>query len=148
MNQFNSILSSQVPAWRQHVLRIAFFLGFIGLAIDNWSIILFPGEQMDPWTGVAVSFYAAFSLLCLMGVRFPLKFLPLLLIQLIYKTCWMIGTYLPAYQTQSIDEGLGSWFWVMVPGIVIDLLVIPWYYVYREYFKYFFRKEVRASATY
>lgn len=146
MNQSKSNLKRQVPIWRQHLLRIAFFLGFIGLAIDNWSAILFPGEQLDPWTGVAISFYAAFSLLCLMGIRFPLKFLPLLLIQLIYKSCWMLGTYLPAYQNQRIDESLNSWFWVMVPGIVIDLFVIPWGYVYREYLKYYLKKEAYAPS--
>lgn len=146
MNRSKSNLRHRVPTWRQHVLRIAFLLAFIGLAPDNWATVLFPGEQLDPWTGVAVSFYAAFSLLCLMGIRFPLKFLPLLLIQLIYKSCWMVGTYLPAYQTQSIDENLTSWFWVMVPGIVIDLLVIPWGYVYRQYLKFLFQKEIYASS--
>lgn len=131
----------QVPLWRQHVLRASFFLSFMGLAVDNWSTVLFPGESLDPWTGVAISFYAAFSLLCLLGIRFPLKFLPLLLIQLIYKSAWLVSTYLPAYQANLVNENLTSWFWVMAPGIIIDLLVIPWKYVYREYIKFLFRKE-------
>lgn len=135
-----------VPLWRQHVLRASLFLSFIGLAMDNWSMVLFPDESLDPWTGVAISFYAAFSLLCLLGIRFPLKFLPLLLIQLIYKSAWLVSTYLPAYQANLVNENLSSWFWVMAPGIAIDLLVIPWKYVYLEYIKFLFQKENIVKA--
>ncbi|MDW3191554.1 MAG: hypothetical protein R8G66_04295 [Cytophagales bacterium] len=144
MNTTLNHSTGQVPNWRQHLLRVVFVLNFIGLAFDNWSTVLYPGEQLDPWSGVAISFYAAFSLLCLLGIRFPLKFLPLLMIQLIYKSAWMVSTYLPAYQLNQMDESLSSWFWVMVPGIIIDLLVIPWGFVYREYLKYFFRKEAQS----
>ena len=134
-------LTHQVPVWRQHILRAVFFLCFIGLAVDNWKSVLFPGEQLDPWSGVAISFYAAFSLLCVLGIRFPLKFIPLLLTQLIYKSAWLVSTYLPAYQANLVDKNLNSWFGVMVAGIIIDLLVIPWGYVYREYLRYFFQRE-------
>lgn len=139
MNTTLNHSNGPVPIWRQHLLRVVFVLNFLGLAFDNWSTVLYPGEQLDPWSGVAISFYAAFSLLCLLGIRYPLKFLPLLMIQLIYKSAWMVSTYLPAYQLNQVDENLSSWFWVMVPGIVINLLVIPWGFVYREYLKYFFR---------
>ena len=145
MNQPNPTDKKPVPIWRQHVIRGAFLLAFVGLATDNWSTVLFPSEQLDPWTGVAVSFYAAYSLLCLLGIRFPLRFLPLLLIQLIYKSAWLYSTYLPAYRSGALDEGMESWFWVMAPGILIDLLVIPWRYVYQAYFKYLFRRELKPA---
>ena len=51
----------------------------------------------------------------------------------------MIGTYLPAKNLGILDESMESWFWVMAPGIVIDILVIPWGYVYREYLRDFFQ---------
>lgn len=131
--------NKKVPIWRQHVMRVLFLLNFISLAPDNWSSILFPNEPLDAMTGVAISFYAALSLLCIPGMRFPLKFTPLLLVQLVYKSAWLIGVYLPAKNSSSLDESLQSWFWVMAPGIIIDILVIPWGYVYREYLKGFFQ---------
>ncbi len=140
MTQLKTNPELTVLRWRLHALRAVFFINFIGLAADNWSTVLFPSEILDPWTGIAVSFYAAFSLLCLFGVRFPLKWLPLLFIQLIYKSCWMLSTYLPAYRGSLIDESMTSWLWVMWMGIVIDLLVIPWAFVHQTYLKYFFRK--------
>lgn len=60
---YNTTLNTvKVPNWRLHIMRGFFFLNFISLAFDNWSIILFPEEQMDTLTGVTISFWAAFSL--------------------------------------------------------------------------------------
>lgn len=120
-------------------MRVLFLLNFISLGPDNWSVVVAPDELLNPMVGVAISFYAAFSLLCILGMRFPLKFTPLLLIQLFYKIAWIIAVYLPANSLDSIDESMESWFWVMAPGIVIDILVIPWRYVLREYLMGFFR---------
>ena len=131
--------SAKIPNWRQHLIQVLFLLNLISLGPDHWSATFFPTEQVDPMTGVAISFYAAFAFLCLFGIRFPLKFLPLLLIQLFYKAAWLIGTYLPAKNAGLADENLEGWFWVMAPGIVIDLLVIPWGYVFREYLKEFLK---------
>ena len=130
---------TRTPKWRQHVMRVLYLLNLISLGPDNWFAIISPNEQAEPMTGVAISFYAALSLLCVFGMRFPLKFTPILLIQLIYKSTWLIGTYLPAKNLGILDDNLESWFWVMAPGIVIDILVIPWGYVYREYLKDFFQ---------
>ncbi|MTI20048.1 hypothetical protein E1176_03350 [Fulvivirga sp. RKSG066] len=130
-----SAISIKVPNWRLHFMRGLFFLNFISLALDNWSTILFPQGQMDTLTGVTISFWAAFSLLNLFGIRFPLKFVPILLLQLLYKSAWIIGTYLPAQNSGSLDEDLRSFFWVCIAGIALNLLIIPWKFVYVEYLK-------------
>ncbi|GAA3589241.1 hypothetical protein Q4Q39_14535 [Flavivirga amylovorans] len=126
------------PKWRLHLMRVLFLLNVIGLAFDNWSAILFPKEQMDTLTGVAISFWAAFSLLNILGVRFPLKLIPILLLQLLYKTTWIIGTYLPAKKNELLNDDLEAFLWVCIAGIVLNLLIIPWGYVYRFYLKGFF----------
>ena len=123
------------PKWRLHLMRGLFFLNFISLAYDNWSATLFPQEQMDVLSGVAISFWAGFSLLNLFGVRFPLKMLPILLLQLLYKSAWILGTYLPARASGSIDAGIQEFFWICIAGIVLNLIIIPWRYVYREFTK-------------
>ena len=133
-----TIVVAKPPKWRLHIMRTLFFLNFISLAFDNWSIVLFPKEQLDTLTGVTISFWAAFSLLNLLGVRFPLKMIPILLLQLLYKTAWIIGTYLPAKKNRLLDDNLESFLWVCIAGIVLNLLIIPWSYVYKYYLKGFF----------
>ncbi|WP_303319025.1 hypothetical protein Q4Q34_19300 [Flavivirga abyssicola] len=133
-----SIIITKPPKWRLHIMRGLFFLNVISLAFDNWSRILFPKEQMDTLTGVTISFWAAFSLLNILGVRFPLKLIPILLLQLLYKTAWIIGTYLPAKKNGLLNEDLESFLWVCIAGIVLNLLIIPWRYVYKYYLRGFF----------
>ena len=123
---------------RLYLMRGLYFLNFISLAFANWQIILFPTEQMDTLTGVAISFWASFSLLMLIGIRFPEKMLPALLLQLLYKSAWIIGTYLPARSANLVDDVLQSFFWVCIAGIVLNLFVIPWPHLYRNYLKGFF----------
>ncbi len=146
-NQQNSALVAEgvlpaetyVPRWRLHIMRGLFFLNFISLAFDNWSTILFPTGQMDTLTGVTISFWASFALLNLLGIRFPLKFIPILLLQLLYKSAWIVGTYLPARSAGALDEDLTGFFWVCIAGIALNLVIIPWGYVYRDYFKQFLK---------
>ncbi len=82
---------------------------------------------------------AGFSLLNLLGVRFPLKMIPILMLQLLYKSAWIIGTYWPASSAGTIDADIQEFLWICIAGIVLNVLIIPWGYVYREYVKNFFR---------
>lgn len=132
-----SISQQYPPKWRLHLMRALFFLNFISLAFDNWSAVLFPAEQMDVLSGVAISFWAGFALLNLIGVRFPLKMLPILLLQLLYKSAWILGTYRPAHASGNIDEGIQEFFWICVAGITLNLLIIPSRYVYRAFIRNF-----------
>ena len=135
--------ANHVPKWRLNLMRGLFFLNFLSLAFDNWSTILFPQEQMDTLSGVAISFWASFSLLNLFGIRYPLKFVPILLLQLLYKSAWIIGVYLPASNTGNLDEYLTSFLWVCVAGIVLNLLILPWKFIYTDYLQNIFRLKFR-----
>ena len=136
----------QVPIWRQNLMRGLFFLNFISLAFDNWSTLLFPQEQLDVLPGVAISFWAGFSLLNLIGIRFPLKMIPILLLQLLYKSAWAMGVYMPASQAGALHEGLSEFFYICLAGIALNLLILPWGYVYREYLQKFFQFR-KSTAT-
>lgn len=94
LNSSNPITTP--PMWRLHIMRALFFMNFISLGLDNWKTILFPQEQLDTLSGVAISFWASFAILNFIGVRFPLKMIPILMLQFLYKISWSIGVYFPA----------------------------------------------------
>lgn len=123
---------------RLNLMRGLYFLNFISLAFDNWGTILFPTEQLDTLSGVAISFWASFSLLMLIGIRFPARMLPLLLLQFLYKSAWVIGVYLPAYWAGTVDEYLQSFLYVCIAGISLNLAIIPWSFFYKNYLKGYF----------
>ncbi|HYA13589.1 MAG TPA: hypothetical protein VEF33_04540, partial [Syntrophales bacterium] len=64
-----------------------FGLGIIVIPGIMQSILCLPTQ--DPITlGVTGSVYFSFALLSILGLRSPLKFVPVLLLQLSYKVVW------------------------------------------------------------
>jgi hypothetical protein len=121
-----------VSKFRFYLLKFYFALNFVALGFSAWSEILSHTGLWQPIPGIAYSFLAAFSLLAILGVIHPLKMIPLLLIQFTYKLIWSIIVAYPiwsANQLQSSDQLTN----IMVKGVIIDLFIIPWLYVWRHY---------------
>src|SRR5688572_16865347 len=86
-------------------------------------------------TGVAFAFLAALSTLCALGVRYPLKMLPLLFMQLFYKSVWLLAVALPLWSARQWTPGTANMVRVLVAAVIVDELVIPWPYVVAKYGK-------------
>jgi len=122
-------MSEEVSIFRLYLMRLAYLLNFVMLGLQVWPAIINHPGAWEPFRGVAFSFWAALSVLCGLGIRYPLKMLPLLLIQLSYKSIWLIAVYLPLRSAGLSTEITKA----MVMGAVMDLIVIPWPYVLRTY---------------
>ncbi|MGH8570383.1 MAG: hypothetical protein ACREXU_20865 [Gammaproteobacteria bacterium] len=118
-------MSEHVSPIRLNLLRVAYFLTFAFLGARVWPEVIAGPQISGPLPGVAVSLYAALSVLCVLGLRYPLAMLPLLLLQLTYKTVWLIAVALPLGFAGPAEE-LSALFAVVV---ALDLAVIPWRYV-------------------
>jgi hypothetical protein len=80
--------------------------------------------------GIAASVFLAFSILSVFGLLSPLKFTPVLLLQLCYKTVWFIAIVLPMlvagkFPAYGIFTAI---FWLTY--IVGDLIAIPFGYLF------------------
>ncbi|TQV70665.1 hypothetical protein FKG94_20245 [Exilibacterium tricleocarpae] len=126
-------MENEVGRVRLYGMRIVFLLTFIGLAPSAWQEIIIPTETWEPFYGVAVSFWAALSLLALVGFLYPLKMLPLLLLQLLYKLVWLLGVGLPLWQQGLLEGAAKDLAFANGLGVVLDALVIPWLYVAKKY---------------
>lgn len=124
-------MSEEVSTFRLYLLRAAYLLNFVGLGLIVWPQIINHQGTWDPLHGVAFSFWAALSTLMGLGVRYPLKMLPLLLVQLFYKSVWLIAVALPLWS----DGHPTSLTRIFVIPVVVDLIVIPWPYVLANYVK-------------
>jgi hypothetical protein len=83
--------------------------------------------------GVAFSFYAALSTLSALGLRYPLKMVPLLLLQLFYKSAWLLAVAIPLSSAGPLTPNLAGAVKPFVIGVLLDILVIPWPYVVANY---------------
>jgi hypothetical protein len=60
-----------------------------------WVEFIHRQKPWDPITGVAFSFWAALASLSALGIRYPLAMLPVIFMQLFYKTFWLLAVYVP-----------------------------------------------------
>ena len=94
---------------------------------------LFGIPALDPMIyGVAASIWLAFGILSLLGLRSPIKFLPILLIQCIYKSIWVIGILLPLTFKGELPNYAPLMIIVMVSYIIGDLIAIPFSVVLKK----------------
>ncbi len=90
-----------------------------------------PAPIQDPFFfGLNGSVYTAFALLSIFGLRSPLKFAPVLLLQLSYKTIWLIGVVLPVLLTGKVPAYALLVVVIFITYIIGDLIAIPFSYVF------------------
>src|SRR5437660_11257825 len=116
---------------RLYVMRLLYLLNFVLLGIDVWPALINHVGTWDPVKGVAFSFWGALSALSALGLRYPLKMLPLLLMQLVYKIIWLLAVALPMWPAVRSSDLTRA----MLVGVVLDLIAIPWPYVLANYVK-------------
>ena len=124
-------MAGEVSTPRLYPMRAVFLLNFVVLGSDVWPVLLNHPEPWDPVESAAFSFWAALSLLSMLGLRYPVKMLPLLLFQSTYKVIWLLAVALPHWS----DFQAAALTKIMVFGLIIDVLVIPWPFVFRNYIK-------------
>ena len=94
---------------------------------------LFRWPAQDPIVyGVTGSVWMAFGVLSILGLWSPLKFVPILLMQLCYKSIWFIGVVFPLLVSGNFP--LYAILHVVVMGsyIIGDLIAIPFPYVFSK----------------
>jgi hypothetical protein len=124
-------MSEETSMFRLYLMRLLYALNFVMLGLSVWPELINHAGAWDPVKGVAFSFWAALSALSVLGLRYPLKMVPLLLLQMLYKSIWVIAVALPLWSTfRSIELTR-----IMGMGAVVDLIVIPWPYVITNYMR-------------
>jgi hypothetical protein len=110
--------------------------GGFGLAIivvPDFIRSLFSMPGGDPITfGISGSFYLAAALVSILGLRDPLKFVPILVIELCYKLIWFIGVVFPFLITGRFPSYAIPIAIIFATYIIGNLIAIPFSYVFTK----------------
>jgi hypothetical protein len=124
----------QVSTLRLNVLRAAYALIAVGMGSQIWPLILQHRADVARMTGVVWSMLGAITLLsALLGIRYPLKMLPVLVIELAWKTIWVLSFGLPLWFAGQLDAATAETLKECMFGVVLVPLVLPWGYVWTQY---------------
>jgi hypothetical protein len=100
----------------------------VGLAVTQWPLVI---SHRGPWPvmeGAVTSMLLALSLLSFLGLRYPVRMLPVLLFESTWKLLWMAVVALPLWSADRLDPANLEMFYACL-WVVIVLAVIPWRYV-------------------
>ena len=120
---------------RLYALRALYGLIAVGIAINEWPEILSPSHDLDHLNSIVRAVLGAVSLLAALGIRYPLKMLPLLLFELLWKLIWLIFYGLPLWQSNRLDAPTRGTFYTCLISVVLVPLVVPWRYFVHNYLK-------------
>ncbi|MEA3039392.1 MAG: hypothetical protein QOE79_1905 [Sphingomonadales bacterium] len=123
---------SEVTLFRLYLLRATYLLLVVGVG----AIILPPLISHETIArGVIPSLLGAVWLLAFLGLRYPLRMLPLLMFELAWKTIWLLDFGLAQWMSGQRPPTFAEDSFNIVLGVVLMPLVIPWGYVWRHYVK-------------
>lgn len=126
---------AEVSTWRLYVLRAGYLIVFVGLLLMIWPGIVSHGDDVPHANTALRSLLGGVSLLALIGIRYPLKMIPVLLFELVWKLIWIISFGLPLWRKGLLTGDFADTMFNCLFGVVLVLVIIPWTYIYTNYLK-------------
>ena len=100
-NDSSSAEARPVSLPRLYFLRLGYLVIAVGIALTKWPLLVNHPQPWPLFEGVVTSMLVALSLLWFLGVRYPLKMLPVLLFELGWKLIWTATVVLPLWRARS-----------------------------------------------
>ena len=127
-------MQEELTTFRLNVLRVLYGMIFLYLSTSKWPLLFNHG----PWElmhGVAITLLGALGLLMAFGLRYPVRMLPVMLFEFLWKLFWLLSVALPLWRAGSIDADTMETVKACGFGVIACLLAIPWGFVWRNYIK-------------
>ena len=124
---------ADVPVYRLYILRAYYALIAFGTMMVFWPSLLSHSDRWGIENGAQYSLLAALTPLCLVGLRYPLKMLPILLYEFIWKCLWFAFVAGPLWMHGQMTEGVWSDVFACGIAVVLTPLVVPWPYLWKTY---------------
>lgn len=132
-----------VPRINIYLLRVLFTLMFVFLTYDSWSHII---NHKGPWevaNTAAWCMWGSYSVISFIGILRPLKMLPIILFEIIYKTTMLIIVSYPLYVKNELIGSPAEGMTRMFVWVVFSIIIMPWGYFFRNFIWVSKKKQVK-----
>jgi len=128
-----------------YLLRVLYSLMFVGVAFEAWGTIINHQGPWDHTRAVAWCVWAAYPTLSIFGLLRPLRWLPIVIFMIFYKTLWVAVVAYPLWRAGTLagtpaDEMAHIFVWAPV-----IILIVPWLYVFKNYLMW--QKKTSVAPT-
>src|SRR5437016_11242162 len=128
-------MQKDVTTLRLYLLRGMYLLVFVYLATSIWPLLVHHRPWDDLMHGVAISLLAALGVLMALGIRYPLKMLPVMLFEFLWKAVWVAAIGVALWRAGKLDADAAETFKACLMGVILVPLVIPWPWFWANYLK-------------
>jgi hypothetical protein len=125
-------VDEELSTRRLNVMRFGYAFMGVGLAIVKWPLLIQDAPSLPLMDGVVTCLLTAMSLLAFLGLRYPVRMLPILLFEVAWKVTWIAVIAIP----QLVFGDMNAATWEVLFNcsfVVVIIAVIPWGYVWRHY---------------
>lgn len=123
---------SDVSLTRLYVLRATYLLLAVGVASLVMPSLMNPAPMAR---GVIPSLLGGVGLCALIGLKYPVQMLPLLMFEFVWKTIWLLAYGVPQWSVGQTPMTYSEDFRNIAFGVILMPIVMPWSYVYRHYIR-------------
>jgi len=120
-----------------YLLRLLYLLMFFVLGQLTWSHILTHilthQGPWDPTDAVAWCVWTAFATLAGLGIFRPLKFLPIVLLEVFYKVLWLIIVAYPLWSHGTLATSPAADITTQFLWVILPIVATPWAYAFTQY---------------
>jgi hypothetical protein len=128
----------QVPLWRLYLLRAIYAVfvlpALVMIPLGSGplpKLILHAPTERGMINGIQVGLFV----MCAIGLRYPLKMLPILVFEFTWKAIWLFAYGLPQWLGGVRTAQLSLDMILIGCGPILFGLAIPWTYVFGHYLK-------------
>jgi hypothetical protein len=116
-----------------YAMRFIYLLMASLLAIDVWTYIFTYNQAWEPGEAMNWSVWAAFTIFALIGISKTVAMIPVLLLEIAYKTIWLLLVAFPLYRSGNLSNASTDDMLFPFAFVILPIVAMPWGYVFRTY---------------
>jgi len=139
----NSAIESSIPSgevashveislFRLYTLRVFYFVMAAGIGVYYWPSVIHHTSEFATTRGVEYAMLAGLGAVAILGLRYPVQMVPILLFELTWKAIYLLAFALPLWSAGQITASAATDIQAVLL-VVIFIPCVPWRYVFAQY---------------
>lgn len=126
------LTARELSLFRLYTLRFAYLIMAGGLGAFVWPSVIRHSNEFAIAHGAETALLAGLGAIAALGLRYPVRMLPVLMFEVIWKTIYLLAFAYPMWSAHQITPAMAEDI-KAVSMVVVLIPLIPWGYVFTHY---------------
>lgn len=116
-----------------YLLRLFYLLMAFFVATDAWTGIITHEGSWDRFRAMSVCVWAAYATLAVFGLFHPLKWLPIMIFMVFYKSLWLLVVAYPLWRANALAGSPAEEMTKSFLAVPLAMAAVPWKYAFETF---------------